>query len=539
MAVTKHGGGNSAAAARSARRGLFNALLDGVERVGNRMPDQITIFMALGVVTLLVSSLGAWMGWSIVHPVSGRTEVVRDLLSRDGLAWVLGSVVSNFAGFPPLGTVLVAMIGVGVAERTGLFAALLKLLVMSVPAALVTPTIVFAGIMSNTASDAGYVILPPLAAMLFHSLGRHPLAGVGAAFAGVAGGFSANLLLSTLDPMLAGLTAAAAGTIQNGYSVHAAVNFYFMAASVPVLMLVGWFVSEKIVEPRLGRWDPASAPAGAETAGFAPLEPIERTGLWAALAAFVATGALIAWMVLPENGILRDPGGKDTIGRLKPFFAALVAIIFAVFIVPGIVFGVVTGRLRSDRDAARMMNQTMAAMGGYVVLAFFAAQFIEWFKQSNLGLFIAVGGAEMLKSVKFTGFPLMISFVLVTALFNILMSSASAKWALMAPVFVPMFMLLGKSPEAAQAMYRVGDSCTNAITPLNAYFPILLAVVHRYLPSAGIGTLISMMVPYSIAFLLAWTIMLMGWMAVGAELGPGAGILYDSAAIRAAAPAVP
>ncbi len=503
-----------------APRGLVARLLDLIERVGNRLPDPVTIFVLLGALTLLASWLVSASGVQVANPADGRLISAVNLLSRDGVQTVLSGVVSNFTSFAPLGTVLVAMLGIGVAERTGLFSALLKALVMAVPRAAVTPTVVFAGIMSNVASDAGYVILPPLAAMLYGTLGRHPVAGVAAAFAGVSGGFSANLMLSTLDPMLAGLTQENARILDAGYEVLATANYYFMFASVFMLTAVGWFVSDRIVEPRLGPWT-----GGAEAAldGESPhIEPIERRGLIVAGLAVLVTVGIVLVLVVPSGAPLRDA----KTGGIKPFYDSLVGLLMIVFLVPGLAYGLVTRKIRSDRDASKMMGQTMSAMGTYVVMAFFAGQFVAWFRVSELGRMIAIAGADFLKSVGFTGVPLMISFVIVAALINLFMSSASAKWAIMAPVFVPMLMALGYSPEATQCLYRVGDSVTNCITPLNVYFPIIIAVVQRYLPKAGLGTLISAMLPYSIAFWLAWTAMVAIWLTVDLPLGPGAPLTY-------------
>lgn len=517
--------------AAAPRARALSSILDWVERAGNRLPDQATIFIALAALTLLASWAAAAAGLTARHPISGADIHALNLLSRDGLQWVFANVVTNFTGFAPLGTVLVAMIGVGVAEKTGLFSALLKATVTAVPRWAITPTVVFAGINSNVASDAGYVILPPLAAMLYASLGRHPLAGIAAAFAGVAAGFSANLLPSTLDPMLAGLTQDASRVLDSRYTVNAACNFYFMFASVFVLTLAAWFISDRWVEPRFGPWRglPTSPPAGDDPsnppADSLRLTPTERRGLWAAGASFALTVALIVCLVVPADGVLRDPKTAS----IDPFLGSLVALIMIIFIIPGLAYGIATRQIRSDRDATKMMSQTMAAMGHYIVMAFFAGQFIAWFRRSNLGSILAIEGADFLRTIGLTGVPLMVGFVLVTAAFNLLMSSASAKWAMLAPIFVPMLMMLGKSPEATQAYYRVGDSVTNCITPLNVYLPILLAAAHRYVPTAGLGTLIAAMIPYSVGFLLIWTLVLVVWIQFGVHLGPASPLVYTPA----------
>jgi len=500
-----------------------------IERGGNRLPDPVTIFVALALLALVASWIAGVSGVAVTHPVTGEEVRAVNLLDAAGIRQVLVNVVPNFTGFAPLGTVLVAMIGIGVAERTGLFAALLKALVTAVPRNLVTPTIIFAGIMSNTAADAGYVILPPLAAMLYVSMGRHPLAGLSAVFAGIGGGFSANLLITALDPMLAGITTEAAQLFDADYVVQATASYYLMAVSTVLLTVVGTLVSNRIVEPHLGVW----RSGGAGTQGVAEeksealgaLSAGEKRGLWCAL---VATGlciAAITLLVWPAGAPLRDTG-KDV---FKPFYDSLVALLALFFLVPGLVYGLVTRQIVSDRDTARMMSDTMATMGSYIVMAFFAGQFIAYFKWSNLGLIIAISGAEVLQSANLTGVPLMVGFIFVAATINLFMASASAKWAIMAPVFVPMFMVLGYSPETTQGLYRVGDSITNVITPLNYYLPIIIAVARKYVAQAGMGTLLAAMLPYSMAFGLVWTILVIGWVLLGIPIGPGAPLNYVSA----------
>lgn len=499
------------------RRGPVPALLDLVERVGNRLPDPVTIFILLAVAALLLSWVASRAGLSIVHPVTGDTVTAVNLLNAEGVRRILTNLVKNFAGFPPLGTVLVAMIGVGIAERTGLFAALLKALVTTVPSRLITPAVIFAGIISNTAADAGFVILPPLAAMLYASLGRHPLAGIAAAFAGVGGGFSANLLLNALDPLLSDLTGPAAQALDQGYVVRATANYYFMIASVPLLTIVGTIVSSRIVEPRLGPWkDKGNHDA------LTPLTGTERRGLWSALIAVLLTVVIFLLLVVPEHAPLRDPETGD----ITPFFDSIVALIMIFFFVPGLAYGVATRQVRSDRDASRMMSETMATMASYIVLVFFAGQAIAYFKWSELGLIIALKSAEFLEAVDFTGVSLLLAFVFVAAMFNLVMASASAKWAMMAPIFVPMFMAVGWSPETTQLAYRVGDSITNIVTPLNYYLPIIILTAQRYVPRSGLGTIISTTLPYSIAFGLAWTIMLALWILLDLPIGPGAPLRY-------------
>jgi len=499
------------------RKGRLVRLLDLVERFGNRLPDPVTIFFLLAVLALLASWAASAAGVSVVHPVSGETIRAVNLLSPAGIREVLTRMVTNFTGFAPLGTVLVAMIGIGLAERSGLFSALLRGVVLAMPRRLITPTIILAGILSNVAADAGFVILPPLAAMIYASLGRHPIAGIAAAFAGVGGGFSANLVIGTIDPLLAGISQEAARLVDADYEVYATASYYFMFVSTFMLTAVGTFISVRIVEPRLGTWNAPDAESS-----FDEVTPRERLGLWLAGLSVVLFIAVTMWFVLPENAILRDPETGD----LKPLFSSLVALLMIVFILPGLVYGIVVGEIRNDRDASRMMSDTMAGMGSYVVMAFFAGQFIAYFNWSRLGIIIAISGAELLQQAKFTGAPLMVTFVIFAAMINLVMASSSAKWTMMAPIFVPMMMLLGYSPEATQGLYRVGDSVTNTITPLNYYFPVVIAVAQQYLPDTGLGTLIAAMLPYAVAFFIAWTIMVVLWITFGLPMGPGAPLHY-------------
>lgn len=506
----------------SSRGGIVNIFLNVIEKAGNRLPDPVTIFLMLAVLTLVASAVASATGLQVYDPVKNETITVFNLLSKDGVRKVVAGIVPNFTGFAPLGTVLVAMIGIGVAERTGLFNALLKGIVLSVPRSAITPTIIFVGCISNVAADSGFVILPPLAALLYASMGRHPLAGLTAAFAGVGGGFSANIFISALDPMLSGLSQEAARLVDPSYEVFPTANFYFLFASTFLVTIVGTWVSVKIVEPRLGPWK-----GDASDNSFEQLEPREKRGLiWAAIAT-VATLVAILLLVLPQNGPMRDP---DT-GSVMPFFRHIIGLLMILFLVPGLAFGLATRRIRTDRDAARMMGDTMSVMGSYIVMAFFAGQFIAYFNQSNLGAIIAIKGALFLQDIHFKGTPLLVAFVFLAAAINLLMASSSAKWAIMAPVFVPMMMRLGISPQATQAFYRVGDSVTNVITPLNYYFPIIIAVAQKYVPRAGLGTVIASMLPFSVAFAIAWTVFIVIWSTLGLPLGPDAPLTYALPAV--------
>ncbi len=506
--------------AEKGRKSLFNRFLDGVEEAGNKLPDPVSVFMII-IACVLLTSLGADLaGLSVTHPGTGEEVRAVNLFSGENIQRMLREMPRTFAEFPPLGLVLVVMLGIGVADRTGLLSTVLQRFVQGAPRSLITAAVIFTGIMSSLALDAGYVVLIPLGAVIFYGVGRHPLAGLAAAFAGVAGGFSANLLLTSIDPLLVGFTEPAAQIVDSEYVINVAANWYLMITLVPVLVLAGWFVTERIVEPRLGAYDliPDAEIGASMNEGITPL--VRRGHRWAG---GVAAGSLavIGFLVIPEGAPLRGPDGS-----LDPLYQSLVALIFFLFLLPGIAFGIATGKIKSDRDIVRMSTEAMASMGAYIVLAFVAAHLIAFFNWSNLGLIVAVSGADLLKGIGFDGIPLIVSFVLLSATINLFVGSASAKWALMAPVFVPMLMLLGYSPELTQVGYRVGDSFTNILTPLMPYFPLVIIFARKYVKEVGLGTLISLMVPYSIAFGLLSTLTLVLWILFGWPLGPDSPLFY-------------
>ena len=504
------------------QRGVTARALALVERIGNRLPDPATLFVVLGIVVLLLSWIGAKAGWTVDDPrTPGATATVRNLLDADGVKWILTSALKNFLDFPPLAIVLVAMLGIGVAERTGLFPALLKLLVRVTPAWALSPVVVFIGVNSSAASDAGYVVLPPLAAGVFALTGRSPLVGIAAATFGVAGGFSANLMVTSLDPLLSGLTESAARLLDPAARVLPTANYLFMIASTFLLTGIGWWVTERIVAPRFDRAAvDRQVKQGGLDAGGLVMQPGEVRGLVAALAALLAVGGVFLWMALADGGPLTGQVPHHSTGRPVPAWSeALVPMIMVLFLVPGVAFGLVSGEIRSDRCVARRMGDSMAGMGTYLVLAFFAGQTIAWFKQSNLSVLLGVEGGELIKAMGFGQGPMLASIVVVVAVLNLLVSSASAKWAFLAPILVPMLGTAGMSPDLVQVAYRVGDSCTNPIAPMNAYLVIILVAIRRWQPDAGLGTLIALLLPYCMWALVLWTAFLVVWNAMGIPLG--------------------
>ncbi len=502
------------------RAGLLQRLLNSIERTGNRLPHPVTLFALLAALVAVVSAGLSLFGLEVVPPGGGEAVTVNNLLSAAGIRYIFGSLVDNFIGFAPLGVVLATMIGIGMAERTGLISVLLRGFILSIPKSLITFGLVFAGIMSSVASDAGYVVLPPLGAMIFAVLGRHPIAGLAAAFAGVSAGFSANLLLSATDVMLGELTIQAAATLDPAYaaSINLAMNYYFIIASTFFLAIVGTLISQFVVEPRLGRYE--GDYKGEESTSITALE--KRGMKWAGVA-FVVTLALLALLIVPPGAPLRGEEGAIV---QSPFMSALAVVLLILFFVPGLVYGIVTGGIKSDTDVANELSKTMASMSMFIMLAFTAGQFVAWFAESNLGTFMAVYGAELLQSISLTGIPLLILFVLIVGFINLFIGSASAKWAILAPVFVPIMMQLGYSPELTQMAYRVADSSTNIITPLMTYFALIIAYAQQYDRDIRIGSLIAVMLPYSFAFMMFWTLLLIAWLLLGLPLGPGSTIHY-------------
>jgi aminobenzoyl-glutamate transport protein len=494
------------------RRPRLLRALDRVERVGNALPHPATLFAMLALAVVLLSWASALLGVEATHPGTGERILARNLLSGEGARWLFESIEKNFVRFPPLGLVLTAMVGIGVAEGSGLLTAVIRFLVLRAPRRLITLAVVAAGVFSHVASEAGYVVLIPLAAAMFLALGRHPMAGLAAAFAGVSGGFGANFVITAVDPVLAGLSQSAAQMLDPSIRISPAANFYFMGASALLVTAAGTWVTERIVEPRLGAYTGPLAPEPLHELG-----PVERRGLLRAALGILGLAVLLVALTLPADGLLRHPGE----GFLdSAFFGGLITAILLAFLVPGLLYGVTVGTIRSDKDVVRHMVASMSHMASYVVLVFFAAQFVYAFGQSNLGLILAIDGAELLRAIGLTGIPLLVAFVLLSAFINLFMGSASAKWAIMAPVFVPMFMLLGYHPAVTQAVFRIGDSITNVVTPMMSYFALIVTFAAKYDEKHGIGTIISTMLPYSVVFGVVWTLLLIGWVVAGLPVGP-------------------
>lgn len=499
---------------------IWNRYLDIIEMVGNKLPHPATIFAILAFLVMVFSLIGEAFHWNAIHPTTGDTIFVKNLFSADGIRWIYTNVTHNFVNFPPLGYVLAVMIGIGVAEGSGLFNTLIRTLVLKAPKKFITGSIVFTGILSHLASEAGYVILIPLGAMLFHAIGRHPLAGLAAAFSGVSGGFGANFLIGSVDPILAGLSQSAAQILDPNIKINAAVNFYFMFVSAILIVILGTWITERVIEPRLKNFD-----GKIDKFEINPISSEEKKGLkYSGITVIILCG-LLAYSIIPSNGIFRNPETGEILH--SPFFDEIITGILIFFFIPGLIYGIIVKTIKNDKDLVRHIIKSMGTMATYIVLVFFAAQFVYFFRYSNLGLILAIQGAEFLKQVGLTGIPLIVAFVILSAFINMFMGSASAKWAIMAPVFVPMFMVLGYHPALTQATFRIGDSVTNLITPMMSYFALIVAFAQKYDEKYGIGTIISVMIPYTVFFTIFWTLLLVLWMLLGFPLGPD-GYLYLS-----------
>lgn len=498
--------------------------LDAIERAGNKLPDPAVLFALFMLAVWLISWALSGVQFNEIDPRTGQPIVIVNLLDGAALTTFMSKMVTTFVNFPPLGVVLVAMLGLGVAEHTGFINAGLRSILNVTPKMLLTPVLIAVGILSHVAVDAGYVLVIPLGAVIFYAAGRHPLAGIAAAFAGVSGGFSATLFVpSSLDPMLAGLTQAAArlsaDPAASDMLINPLNNYFFTTASAGLIILVGWFLTDKVIEPRLKNTqvdgDPASLPK------LDALKDAERKGLRYATLSMLVSGVLLMWSASSADSAWRGTDGLLT-SATAPLMQSIVGIIFVFFLIPGVVYGYASGSAKNHRAIVQGMSKAMSGMGYYIVMAFFCAQFIYAFGQSNLGALLAIKGALALKELALPLGVTLVGIVFLTASVNLLVGSASAKWALIGAIMVPMLMELGVSPDLTQAAYRVGDSSTNIITPLMPYFPLIVVFCQKYVKSTGIGTLIALMLPFSVCFLVLWSAFLLLYWALGVPLGIGA-----------------
>jgi len=498
----------------------FNRFLNKMEVFGNKMPDPVTLFIILTAIIMVISYFCA--GTTVMNPSTKENVTVVNLLSKDGLRKLLMESVNEFQKFPPLGMVLVVMIGAGVAEKSGLMSAAMENTIRKVPNSLVTATVILICILSDGAGDAGFVLLPPLAATMFLAVGRHPLVGMFAAYAGVAGGLSANLVVNMTDVLVASFTIPAAKLIDSNYNSTPAMNIYFMICSTVLLLLAGVYVTEKIIAPRFEKGDFHKEFEDRKR----QIGENEKKGLkWAGISVLIVIGIVLA-LCIGKDAFMADPKTGSLLAWESPLMQGLIPIITIAFLVPGIVYGKIIGSIKNDKDVVSMMSESMKDMASFIVLACVAAIFIALFTWSNLGIVIAVKATDFLEHSGIKGVGIIIGFIILESFINIIVGSASAKWAIMAPIFVPMFMILGYSPAVTQMAFRIGDSITNPISPIFEFFPLMLVLMKKYDKKAGMGTLISSMIPYSLVFGILWTILLVVFIVFNIPLGPGGPIRY-------------
>ena len=503
------------------------SILGFIEKFGNKLPNPTMLFVYLSIITILLSfaleRLGVGVSYQAIKDgqISQLSANVVNLLSADSIRTFVSSVLKNFTGFYPLGVVFAIILGIGVADKAGLLSALVKKIALNSSRKWVTPIVIFLGVMSNVASSVGYVVLIPLGAILFAGFGRHPIAGLAAAFAGVSGGWSANLLIGTNDPMFAAFSTQAASVLNPDYVVLATANWYFMIVSTFLIVIVGSFVTDRIVEPRLGKF---SFEGALNLDERDEISAEQKRGLKFALIASVIFMVLLLTALLPSNSLF---GAKEGESFTKSVFMHYIIIFMMLFfIVAGAAYGAGAGTIKNSGDAVKFMEQAVAELSGFLVLIFFAAQFTYLFNASNIGLVLSIKGSVFLKDIGLTGLSLIIVFIVVIAFINLFIAVDSAKWAMMAPIFVPMFMNLGLSPELTQAAFRIGDSTTNIITPLMPFFVLIVAFMQRYDKGLKIGSVVSIMLPYTVAFLISWAALISVWYVFDLPLGPGAIIHY-------------
>lgn len=450
---------------------------------------------------------------SVIHPGTGEELAIKNLASGEGLQFMLTSTLTNFTGFAPLGLVLVMMFGIGLAEKVGLLDHAIRKTILQSPPKLVTYTVVFVGIIGNIVSDASIVLIPPLAAYVFHKMGRHPLAGLAAGFAGAGAGFTANLFIAGTDVLLSGIATEAAQIMDANFVVTPVDNWYFNIVSVFLLTLVGGLITTRIIEPRLGNYQNGDI----QIDDREELPDADKGLRNAGIAGLIYIALIVLVIMLPNSPLRNEEGGLVP----SPFINGIVPILLLFFVTMGCAYGITVGKIKSSKDISRYMAESVKELSGYIVLVFAIAQFIAYFNWSNLGIWIAVNGAEFLQDINFTGIGLIIAYSLFTALLDFIITSGSAKWALEAPIFIPMFMQLGYHPAFTQVAYRIADSSINVITPLSPYMIIILSFMKRYDKNAGIGSYISLMLPYAVGFLVTWIILLLVFYFTGMPIGPG------------------
>ncbi|XES82410.1 p-aminobenzoyl-glutamate transporter [Franconibacter pulveris] len=484
-----------------------------VERVGNKVPHPFLLFIYLIVILAVSTAVLSAFDVAVRNPADGKMVAVKNLLSADGLHWFLPNVIKNFSGFAPLGAILALVLGAGFAERVGLLPTLMVKMASHVSARYASYMVLFIAFFSHISSDAALVIMPPMGALIFLAVGRHPVAGLLAAIAGVGCGFTANLLIVTTDVLLSGISSEAARSIDPAMHVSVIDNWFFMATSVIVLTLTGGLITDKLIEPRLGRWE------GQSDEKLQTLTGEQRRGLRVTGIVALLFIGVVALLVVPENGLLRDPV-KHTV-LPSPFISSIVPLIILFLFAISLAYGIATGKIRRQGDLPQLMIDPMKEMAGFIVMVFPLAQFVAMFNWSNMGKFMAVGLTDMLESAGLSGVPAFVGLALLSSLLCMFIASGSAIWSILAPIFVPMFMLLGFHPAFAQVLFRVADSSVIPLAPVSPFVPLFLGFLQRYRPQAKLGTYYSLVLPYPLIFLAVWLVMLVAWYFIGLPIGPG------------------
>ena len=494
------------------KKSKFDGFLNFIERFGNKLPHPFMLFFYLTVILVLLSWALNSFNAKVVHPNTGEVVAVKSIISGEGIQYILANTLTNFTGFAPLGLVLTMMLGIGVAEKSGLLESLMIRAITKTPKKIITFTVFFIGILGNVASDAAFVVVPPLAALVFLSVGRHPLAGLAVGLASTGIGFSANIMIAGTDVLLSGIATEVAGGFMEGTVVSPLDNWYFMSASTFLLAIAGTILTEKYVEPRLGVYTGEKKSVG-NTLSAMQLRGLRNSGI--ATVIFIAI--LLIALFIPGSPLLNEDG---TILR-SPFLSGIVPILFLFFLVNGIVYGVTTKQIKSTADVPKIMTEAITGLSSYIVLIFMIAQFVAYFNWTNIATWLAVHFSEVLETIKLTNLFAVFLFMILVAILSLFIISGSSLWSLVAPVFIPTFMALGYNPAFIQAAYRVGESSTNMVTPLNTYFAIILSFMLVYDKKAGIGTLMSLMIPYTIVFFILWSGLLMLFAWLGIPIGPG------------------
>lgn len=507
--------------------GMLNRFLNIVERLGNKLPHITMLFIYALVVALFLSLILSFIDFSYIHPNTKEKIVILNMLAPKNLLDLVVASVNNLMSFPPLGITIVATLGIGIAEGSGYVHVLLKRLLLITPKKILTPSVITVSVLCHIVSDSAYVVLMPVSALMFYACGRHPLAGIACSFAGLAGGFTASFTPSIIDPVMQRFTEAAAQSLDPSYQVNVLCNYFYALGGTVFVILSCWFVTDKIVEPRLKLTMPLNNDLeNDEDTKITPLTDVEKKGFNIATATVLGLLALLAVLCYPDNSILRSPTDGTLTSPQAPVMQALVPLLFIFFSVPGLVYGFVVKTFKNSTDVIRSMENIMKMLLSFIVFCFFAGQFLYVFGKSNMGSLLAISGAEFLRDLGMPSYITLFGIIVLTGFLNIFITSATSKWAILSTIFVPMLMMLGISPELTQAAFRVSDSAVNVSTPLFPFYPLLIMYCQKYAKTAGVGTLCSMMIPYTITLLVVLTVVLYAFWMLNIPLGFSSGYDY-------------